>query len=245
MTRPKVLIVEDEHITATEFKEALLSAGFDMPVIADRISTAIAEFDFHRFDLILLDITLKHDDKVNGIFLAEYFRKTSKVPIIFITGDTDEVTLEKIKSLPNVDYMMKAVRAKELVIKAKLMIGKNENLEIKEPVYQEIVLLPIDKSHKKVKKSEIVAIEADGSYSNIFILNEPNKHMLSLNMKSLMEGLKYPDFYKLNRSTVINVNFIEKLEKDQILLSAFGLKYALQKGQKTEIMQVIPSIKTK
>ncbi|MFN8430717.1 MAG: response regulator transcription factor [Spirosomataceae bacterium] len=244
MTRPKVLIVEDEHITATEFKEALLSAGFDLPVIADRISTAIAEFDFYKFDLILLDITLKHDT-LNGIFLAEYIRKTSMVPIIFITGDTDEITLEKIKSIANVDYMMKAVRAKELVIKAKLMIGKNENNKPKEPVYQEIVLLPIDKSHRKIKKSDIVAIEADGSYSNIYIVNEPTKHLMSLNMKSLLEGLQYPDFYKLNRSTVINVNFIEKLEKDQIVLSAFGLKYALQKGQKTEIMQVIPSIKTK
>lgn len=240
---PKVLIVEDELITATEFKETLQAAGFEVPVIADRISTAMVAFETIDFDLVLLDITLKHDS-LDGIFVAEQIRKTSSVPIIFITGDTNVAIIERMNALANINYMMKAVRPQELAFKAKMMIGKKESNAIVEQKFQEIVLLPINKAHQKVKKSDIVAIKANGAYSDIYIFTEPQPHTLSMNMKKLLEGLHYDGFFKLNKSHVINVNFIDRIEKDQLILNAHNLKYALAKGQKKELMALIPSIKT-
>jgi DNA-binding response OmpR family regulator len=110
--KPKVLIVEDELITAMEFKEALVDAEFEVPVIADRVSKAKEAFETISFDLILLDITLKHDQS-NGLDFAEYVRKSSSTPIMFITGDTNETMLERMNSLGNCNYMMKAVRTPE------------------------------------------------------------------------------------------------------------------------------------
>ncbi|MCP9762955.1 LytR/AlgR family response regulator transcription factor [Lacihabitans soyangensis] len=241
--KPKVLIVEDELITAMEFKEALVDAEFEVPVIADRVSKAKEAFESISFDLILLDITLKHDQS-NGLDFAEYVRKSSSTPIMFITGDTNETMLERMNSLGNCNYMMKAVRTPELVFKSKLMIGNKDSLTSEGVKYQEVVLLPINRSHQKVKKSDIVAIKGNGSYSDIYIANEAHYHTLSMNMKKLLEGLDYPDFFRLNRSNIVNLNFVEKIEKDQLYLSSHDLKYTLAKGVKKEILELLPNVRT-
>jgi DNA-binding LytR/AlgR family response regulator len=241
--KPKVLIVEDELITAMEFQEALLDADFEVPFIADRLSKAKAAMESETFDLILLDITLKHDN-LNGLDFAEFIRKTSNLPIMFITGDTNEEMLKKMNTIGNCNYMMKAVRTPELVFKSKLMIGKKENSDSGNIKYQEVVLLPINKSHQKVKKSDIVAIKGNGSYTDIFIATETHYHTLSMNMKKLLEGLDYPDFFRLNRSNIVNINFIERIEKDQLYLNSHNLKFTLAKGLKKEILELLPNIKT-
>lgn len=241
--KPKVLIVEDELITAMEFKEALIEADFEVPLVADRISAAKLAFESFEYDLILLDITLKHD-QLNGLDFAEFIRKTSSVPIMFITGDTNEGMLKKMTTIGNCNYMMKAVRTPELVFKSKLMIGKKQNFESENDKYQEVVLLPINKSHRKVKKADIVAIKGNGSYTDIFIATETHYHTLSMNMKKLLEGIDYPDFFRLNRSNIVNLNFIEKIEKDHLFLNSHNLKFTLAKGVKREILELLPNVKT-
>jgi len=226
-----------------EFKEALVDAGFVVSVIADRVSKAKAAFETMAFDLILLDITLKYDH-LNGLDFADIVRKTSNVPIMFITGDTNETMLEKMNSLGNCNYMMKAVRTPELVFKSKLMIGAKENNGTENVKYQEVVLLPINKSHQKVKKADIVAIKGNGSYADIYIATETHHHTLSMNMKKLLEGLDYPDFFRLNRSNIVNLNFIEKIEKDLLYLNGHNLKFTLAKGVKREILAILPNVKT-
>ena len=72
----------------------------------------------------------------------------------------------------------------------------------------------------------------------------PRKVYCSMNMKKLVDGLHYTDFFKLNKSNVINVNFIDKIEKDQLILNCHNLRYALAKGQKKEILEYLPSIRT-
>lgn len=241
--KPKVLIVEDELITATEFKEAMEAAGFEVPVVADRILNATSAFKTTEFDLVLLDITLKHDSQ-SGLDFAERIRETSQVPIMFITGDTNEAMLERMKTLGNYNYMMKAVRTPELVFKSKMMIDKKELFVNSDNRYQEIIFLPINKSHQKVKKSDIVAIKGNGTYSDIYISTETHHHTVSVNIKKMLEGLNYVDFFRLNRSNVINVNYIDRIEKDQLILNCHNLRYALAKGQKKEILEYLPSIKT-
>lgn len=243
--KPKVLIVEDELITATEFKEALLEAGFEVPMLAERYSKAKSTFESMIFDIVLLDITLKHDS-LNGLDFAEYVRKTSNVPIMFITGDTNEKMLHKMNIIGNCSYMMKAVRTPELVFKSKLMIGNQRDREFENDVYQEVVLLPINKSHQKVKKEDIVAITGNGSYSDIYIATETRHHTISMNMKKLSEGLDldFNIFFRLNRSNIINLNFIDKIKNDQLYLSSHNLKFILGKGLKKKVLNTLPTLKT-
>ena len=105
-------------------------------------------------------------------------------------------------------------------------------------------MLPINKSHRKVKKADIVAIKGNGSYTDIFIATETHYHTLSMNMKKLLEGIDYPDFFRLNRSNIVNLNFIEKIEKDQLFLNSHNLKFTLAKGVKREILELLPNVKT-
>jgi len=97
--KKKILVVEDEFITSADLIENLECLGYDVPASTD---TGEEVFDLarkHMPDLILMDINLK--GKMTGISAAEEIKKQLDIPIIFLTGQSDEATISKaIESEP-------------------------------------------------------------------------------------------------------------------------------------------------
>ena len=66
--KTKILVVEDEGISAIEIQESLESLGYYVPAIAKSGNEAIQEAFAIKPDLILMDITLQGD--MDGIDAA-------------------------------------------------------------------------------------------------------------------------------------------------------------------------------
>jgi PAS domain S-box-containing protein len=95
----KILVVEDEFITAADLIGTLASMGFSVPGSTDLGEEVLGLAETHSPDLILMDINLK--GKVNGIQAADEVKKRLNIPIIFLTGQSDEATiLQAIESEP-------------------------------------------------------------------------------------------------------------------------------------------------
>ena len=87
----KILVVEDEKEIAEAIKIYLEEEGYEV-IICLNSEKAISLFKQNEFQLVLLDIMMP---KVDGITLARQIRKTSSVPIIFISAkseSTDKIT---------------------------------------------------------------------------------------------------------------------------------------------------------
>ncbi|HBI61668.1 MAG TPA: DNA-binding response regulator, partial [Lachnospiraceae bacterium] len=79
----KLLIVEDEENIRRELEIYLAAAGYKVALIQD-FSNMVEEILIENPDLVLLDVNLPG---ASGLEICEQIRKTSQVPIIFVTGN--------------------------------------------------------------------------------------------------------------------------------------------------------------
>lgn len=83
----RILIVEDEPLTAFDNELLIGDAGYEVVATLDRFSDAIAILDKEQVDLILCDVRLTGER--TGIDLAREARGRS-IPVLFVTGDAPD-----------------------------------------------------------------------------------------------------------------------------------------------------------
>ena len=108
----KILVVEDDMIIQMFISKVLSDAGFD---VIGEVRTSAEVLDFvekHDTDLILMDIGIA--GPVDGIETANIVRKKFNTPIIFITGNSDQSTIERAKQSSPIDFIFKPIDEQRL-----------------------------------------------------------------------------------------------------------------------------------
>ena len=124
----KILIVEDEGITAMGIQRKLKSWGYEAPVFAFSKKEALKKTEELQPDLILMDIVLKGEG--DGIDAVKEIQNRFDVPIIYITAYSDEKTMKRANDTNYSGYITKPFefdhlhRSIEAVFK-KISIEKN------------------------------------------------------------------------------------------------------------------------
>ena len=124
----KILIVEDEVITAMDIKNMLKNFGFDVVGMASTGEDAIYKAQKFRPNLTLMDISLKGD--MDGIEAAEEIRSLYNIPIVYMSAFTDMNTFERIKFTNPYGFVNKPVSSDLLFISIETAIYKH-NLDKK------------------------------------------------------------------------------------------------------------------
>jgi diguanylate cyclase (GGDEF)-like protein len=122
--RSLLLIIEDD----TSVRESLLdllSARFDVLAAADA-DAGLELAREHRPDLVLLDRFLPGGDGLMVLEALQREPRTEAVPVIFLTGDADEATLEKCLELGAVDFIHKPASARELLARIDRALRQSE-----------------------------------------------------------------------------------------------------------------------
>jgi two-component system, NtrC family, sensor kinase len=110
--KQRVLIVEDEMITAINIKKLLEERDYSVCGIAMSGEEAIHMYSEKKPEIVLLDIILQ--DSKDGIEVALHIRKNSDIPIIFLTAQTDRETVERAKSAYPQGYISKPITTQDL-----------------------------------------------------------------------------------------------------------------------------------
>jgi DNA-binding response OmpR family regulator len=97
MVKKNILIVEDEIITAMSLQHLLELWGYRMCGQASSGKEAVEIAINEKPDIVLVDVSLSGD--INGIEVARQIRSCFSIPIIFMTGYSDEETMEAIKEI--------------------------------------------------------------------------------------------------------------------------------------------------
>ncbi|MEO7787816.1 MAG: response regulator [Sphingomicrobium sp.] len=79
----RILVVEDEPLTAFDNETMIQSAGYEVVATRDNVADALLTLDQEPVDLILSDVKLS--GKRNGIDLAREAARRG-VPVLFATG---------------------------------------------------------------------------------------------------------------------------------------------------------------
>src|SRR5687767_1008698 len=99
----RILVVDDDPDVLATVGDLLRNAGFDVDGVANGAAMREAMAD-HSYALVLLDLRLRAED---GTALARELRQTTSVPIIMISGASDEVDRILLLELAADDFLMK------------------------------------------------------------------------------------------------------------------------------------------
>ncbi len=112
MSRPSILIVEDENIVALDITSRAESLGYMVAAVVRSGERAIEKVDEAHPDLVLMDIRLQ--GALGGIQAAEHIRARYDLPVIYVTAYADEETLRRAKVTEPYGYILKPFEAREL-----------------------------------------------------------------------------------------------------------------------------------
>lgn len=110
--RLRVMIVEDDRVTARDLESTLLRRGFTVAGIAHSATAAGALLDVEKPDLVLLDIHL--DNNEEGIELAVRLREEYGIPVVFITGYSEASLFERARRARPAAFVRKPFSDAEL-----------------------------------------------------------------------------------------------------------------------------------
>ena len=116
----KILIADDEEKIAGMVGSYLEANGFQ-PLVAHDGTSALVLFRKEKPACLVLDINMPG---MNGLDVAREVRKTSPVPIIFLTARTDEVDRIIGLELGADDYVSKPFSPRELVARVRAVLRR-------------------------------------------------------------------------------------------------------------------------
>lgn len=108
----RLYLVEDDPLIALDIRESLIDVGYEILGHTDNGTTAIQEILEKKPDLVILDISLKGD--LDGVDVALSIGKTESIPVVFLTGCTDEAMLQRAKLTLPYAYLIKPFDLVEL-----------------------------------------------------------------------------------------------------------------------------------
>ncbi len=119
---PRILIVDDDSALRDLVRFALQRAGFATSEAADG-RAALAAFAAEGADFVVLDVMMP---ELDGIEVCRALRRTSKVPILFLSSRDEEVDRIIGLEIGGDDYLVKPFSPRELVARIRAVLRRLE-----------------------------------------------------------------------------------------------------------------------
>jgi PAS domain S-box-containing protein len=112
VTDKRVLVVEDDRVTAEGITRTLNRLGYTTLVPVATGEEAIAQTVAQQPDLVLMDIKLQ--GPMLGVVAAERIRQQCDVPIVYLTAYVDDQTIAAVKGSRPYGFVNKPYESREL-----------------------------------------------------------------------------------------------------------------------------------
>lgn len=116
----KILLLEDESAIADPLLYSLQAEGFQVQWV-QLVQQALVDFSQH--DLLILDVGLPDG---NGFELCKQIRRSSEVPVIFLTARSSEIDRVVGLEIGADDYVVKPFSPRELVARVKTILKRSQ-----------------------------------------------------------------------------------------------------------------------
>jgi two-component system LytT family response regulator len=203
-----VLVIDDERLARKDLI-SLLSAYDNITVVgeADDVPSAVKAIQRLNPDVIFLDIQMPGD---SGFDLLE--KTDVEAQIIFVTA-YDEYAIRAFE-VNALDYLLKPVNPDRLEKSLKKLESRERYAWEKTRAldYEDRLFLMLGRNFKFLKVNTILAITAAGDYSEV-LTSDGNKGLTLKSMKEWETRLPAQHFIRIHRSTIINMEFIDRVEE--------------------------------
>lgn len=214
----KLLIIEDDDDIRENIKEVFELSG-DNVFTASNGEEGIKLISKIKPDLILCDISMPMMDGFQVKKSLEANAVTSTIPFIFLTAKADMISMREGMNLGADDYIVKPIRAKELVEtvhkRIERLLGLKSNIE-KLPEKKVLTIedqIPLNTGKERlfVPIKNIVVIIVKEDYTMVYT-SEQKKFIIKKTIKSWESMLPDKIFIRAHRNILLNINYVEKIE---------------------------------
>ncbi len=212
----KIVIIEDELPSARLLQRKLENLGYTVAAVLQTVEESIEWFMSNTEpDLLFLDIQL-----ADGISFDILEQVKPNSAIIFTTA-YDEYMLRAFKQ-NSIDYLLKPIEDEEL----KNAIEKFRQLRHPKPqldlasfealfrntvqTYKERFTIKIGQNLKVVTTQQIECIYSENKGTYLYT-NEKGNYLLDQTLDALMPQLSPKDFFRINRSTIVQFDAIKNI----------------------------------
>jgi len=131
MTRPRVLVVDDDELTRGVLREVLERAGHDVREAPDG-RAGLRDLYATTPDLVILDVEMP---ELDGWTTLERIRELSEVPVLMLTAR--ETELERVRGLHGGadDYVVKPFGRQEIVARVQALLRRARPREPEQTTY--------------------------------------------------------------------------------------------------------------
>lgn len=126
----KILIVEDDLVSADYLREILEDEDYEVVNVVDNASDAILECKKQKIDIVLMDIMLKGN--LSGCEAAVQIRqehKNNACKVIFLTAYADKEMISYAVSSKAYGYLLKPYREEEILATIQLALSQQKSQE--------------------------------------------------------------------------------------------------------------------
>jgi len=216
----KAVIIDDER-SGIEGLKSLASAHKDLLDIrgsADTLAKGTALIRETDPDLVFLDVQFPEG---TGFQLLEQFPQRA-FQVIFVTA-YEEHAIKAIKQHA-ADYLLKPVKIPELreaiyYVSSQINYVSDTYGTLKMDSdsisgFSNKISIASANGYDYLAIDSIMYLEADGMYTTLYLHERGNK-VVSKGLSRFEEVLKQKGFLRVNRSFLVNINFIERIDRNE------------------------------
>lgn len=203
------LLIDDERLARVELRH-MLTEHSDVIILGEaKNATEAREFiEQKKPDFLFLDIQMP------GTSGFELLQSLNDSPKVIFTTAYDQYAINAFE-LHALDYLLKPIspeRLQKSIDRMQVALGQQST----KVNYLDHLFLPIKKQFRPIHVAQIFFIQSIGNYAQLHTADQ--KGMIKTSLSLLEKQLDPTLFFRINRSTIINTQQIEKIWPDTKIL---------------------------
>jgi len=222
----RALLVDDERLARKQLR-ALLAHFPEIEIVAESaaVPEALAAADAHHPDVVFLDIQMPGASGFEFLESAEGLFAT-----IFVTAH-DRFALRAFE-VNGLDYLLKPIERERLAQAIHRLSLRREATAPAGPLLKSSDYLFVTgrSGSRFIQVRKIQCVVAAGPYTEIFV-DDGSKWLMLRSIKEWRARLPQDQFVAIHRSTIVNLDFVERMEA----LPNYSYRIVLR-GSKCELL---------
>lgn len=238
----RILVVEDEFLTANAIREALQSTGYTISGIAKNAREALSILKEDKTDLVMLDINIQGPD--NGIWLANQMNQHYRLPFIYLTAFSDRLTVDTAIETQPFGYLVKPFSPRdiytaiEIALRNFLRMQGNEHPQVdtsaddtsKGPLLiEDYVFIKEQHLFSKVRIAEILFVKAEKK--NVLLKTKSKDYLPRHTFSEFAGCLPSDHFIQVHRSYMVNKACVDHLGPNFLIVAGNEIPISTQRKE--------------
>ncbi|MBX2898177.1 MAG: response regulator [Cyclobacteriaceae bacterium] len=240
-----IVTIEDDLLIAEDLKLKLKELGYSVLGNSTTCEEAIQLLQKVTPDLLIVDIMIEGEK--DGIETVTEIQKQLLCPVIFLTANSESATVKRALATHPAAFLIKPFKISEFSINIDLAIRNFKQRYPTAPAstVSDAIFIPDKFLYHRVCKSEILFVEADGSY--VRVVTTDKKYQITTNLKGFEAQFKHPAFYRVSRKHLVNLSKVNQINGNVLYLKNGKEEYriSISQPQRAEILSRFEIIRTK